>query len=177
MTFPVAHLWGQNAADSFWVRLQQYCGKSFEGRITAGGREGDGFTGNRLLMQVKACNNDTIRIPFYAGENRSRVWVFARQQMKLMLKHEHRHEDGTPDRITGYGGLATNSGSSRQQVFPADDETCNLLPAACGNIWWITLTENEFTYNLRRIGTDRLFTVSFDITKPVTVDWKPWGWE
>jgi hypothetical protein len=46
-----------------------------------------------------------------------------------------------------------------------------------GNVWWITVDENSFTYNLRRIGSDRLFTVKFDLTKPVDLPPSPWGWK
>ncbi len=166
----------QTGVDSFVAKLRQHCGKAYEGKIVAGGREGDGFTGKQLLMQVRTCEPGKIQMPFFVGEDRSRVWVLTPAQGKLQLKHNHTHEDGTPDKITRYGGWATNTGNSSQQVFPADQETCDLLPAACSNVWWITLTEKEFTYNLRRIGSDRLFTVSFDLTKPVTTDAKPWGW-
>lgn len=166
----------QTGVDSFITKLRQHCGKAYEGKIVAGGREGDAFSGKRLLMQVRTCEPGKIQVPFFVGEDRSRVWVLTPVDGKLLLKHDHTHEDGTPDKVTRYGGQATNTGSSIQQVFPADQETCDLLPAACTNVWWITLTDKAFTYNLRRIGSDRLFTVSFDLTKPVEVDAEPWGW-
>ena len=62
-------------------------------------------------------------------------------------------------------------------VFPADQETADLISYASTNVWWITLDETSFTYNLRRIGTDRLFTVRFDLTKPISTPSAPWGWE
>ncbi len=165
------------AVDSFWVALKKHCGKTYEGKITAGGREGDGFTGQRLVMQVKACELNRIRIPFFVGNDKSRTWVLTREEAVVKLKHDHRHEDGTPDRITQYGGTASNTGSKEQQVFPADQETCDLISYACGNVWWITLTDKVFTYNLRRVGSDRLFTVSFDLSNQVSTDFVPWGWK
>ncbi len=165
------------AVDSFWINLARHCGKTYEGKITAGGREGDGFTGQRLVMQVKACEQDRIRIPFFVSNDKSRTWILTKEEAVLKLKHDHRHEDGTPDKITQYGGRASNTGNKEQQVFPADEATCQLLPAACGNVWWITLTDKVFTYNLRRIGSERLFTVSFDLSSPVTTDMVPWGWK
>lgn len=164
------------SVDSFLLQLKKHCGKTYEGKIVTGGREGDGFTGKRLLMQVRVCEQNQLKIPFFVGDDLSRVWVLTPQHGRLQLKHDHTHKDGTPDKVTRYGGLATNTGSGQAQFFPADQETCDLLPAACGNIWWITLSDKEYTYNLRRIGSDRLFTVSFDLTKPVTADWTPWGW-
>jgi hypothetical protein len=80
-------------------------------------------------------------------------------------------------RITQYGGTSTNSGSASVQIFPADQETFNIIPAAAANVWWITINETSFTYNLRRIGSDRLFTVHFDLTKTVPTPAAPWGWK
>lgn len=160
----------------FWSRLEKLCGKSYEGTITAGGREGDGFTGQKLVMQVLDCKTGVIKIPFYVGENKSRTWILTHQQEKLTLKHDHRHQDGSPDSITMYGGTASNTGAAGMQVFPADQQTCSLIPYACGNVWWMTIEEKTFTYNLRRIGSDRVFTVSFNLEKPVTFNDKPWGW-
>ena len=67
--------------------------------------------------------------------------------------------------------------TATMQVFPADQETVDLLPAAAANVWWITVEETKFTYNLRRMGSNRLFTVEFDLTKPLeTLPPAPWGW-
>ena len=95
----------------------------------------------------------------------------------ISLKHDHRHEDGTEDKLTQYGGTSTNVGLADVQVFPADEHTSIILPAASTNIWWITIDETSFTYNLRRIGTDRLFTVRFDLTKAIETPDAPWGSE
>lgn len=166
----------ENGLQQFWSRLQKHCGKSYEGTVTAGSREGDGFTGQKLIMQVLNCKDSVIKIPFYVGDNKSRTWVLSKKVNSLTLKHDHRHKDGSPDSITWYGGTTSNSGAAGMQVFPADQQTCELIPYACGNVWWMTIDEKVFTYNLRRIGSDRVFTVSFNLEKPVTVDDKPWGW-
>lgn len=164
-------------AGKFWESMEKHCGKSYEGTIIAGGREGDGFTGQKLVMQVLECKTGTIKIPFYVGDNKSRTWILTRQDDYIKLKHDHRHKDGSPDSITFYGGTASNSGTEAMQVFPADEETCKLIPYACGNVWWMTINEKVFTYNLRRIGSERVFTVSFNLEKPVLYKEKPWGWE
>lgn len=85
----------------------------------------------------------------------------------LQLKHSHYHRDGSEDKVTNYGGFTPNAGREDLQIFPADRETAALLPVAASNVWWITLTDTTFTYNLRRIGTDRLFSVEFDLTSPI----------
>lgn len=96
---------------------------------------------------------------------------------RITLKHDHRHEDGTEDKVTQYGGTTTNSGSATLQFFPADQQTFELIPAAASNVWWITVDDRTFTYNLRRIGSDRLVTISFDLSKKVEIPGAPWGWK
>ena len=165
-------------SEKFWQNLKKHCGKSFEGKITAGAKEGDGFTAKRLVMQVLSCESNRIRIPFYVGENSSRTWVLSKNDKSILkLKHDHRHEDGTEDQVTQYGGQAPNQGFENLQIFPADEETANRISYASTNVWWITLDEKTFSYNLRRIGSDRVFTVEFDLTQPIEFSSKPWGWK
>ena len=76
-----------------------------------------------------------------------------------------------------YGGTSTNIGLPTIQFFPADQETADLIPYASMNVWWITLNETSFTYNLKRIGTDRLFSIEFDLTKTVETPSTHWGWK
>lgn len=95
----------------------------------------------------------------------------------IKLKHDHRHEDGSEDDITQYGGIASNTGMATIQFFPADQETTDLIPHAANNVWWITVDEESFTYNLRRIGSDRYFSVKFDLNKEVESPGPAWGWE
>jgi hypothetical protein len=74
-----------------------------------------------------------------------------------------------------YGGTTTNSGLPNLQMFPADQETSDLIAYASNNVWWITLDEKSYSYNLRRVGSDRLFTVTFDLTKTIANPSAPWG--
>jgi hypothetical protein len=112
------------------------------------------------------------------GNDLSRTWVVTKTPNGLLLKHDHRHPDGSQDSITRYGGHTTNSGFATMQFFPADQETTNLLPATGGNVWWIEIVAGKyFTYNLRRIGADRLFSIRFDLTKTVAPPDAPWGWK
>ena len=161
----------------FKKEIEKHCGKSYEGTITEGGKEGDGFTGKKLVMQVLSCEEDRIRIPFYVGDDKSRTWILTFENDLVKLKHDHRHEDGTNDEITMYGGTSSNSGHKNIQFFPADQETCDMIDYACNNVWWMTIDENSFTYNLKRIGSDRQFSVKFDLTIPVKFSAVPWGWK
>ncbi len=162
----------------FWQALQQLCGNSYEGTVIAAPATDTLFKNKTLVMQVKACSNDRIRIPFVVGDDRSRTWVFTKNKTDLLLKHDHRHRDGSADSITMYGGNTTNSGTATMQFFPADQETTDLLPAAGGNVWWVELVAGKyFTYNLRRMGSDRLFSIRFDLTKTVAAPDALWGWK
>ncbi|MDN3618026.1 hypothetical protein QWY81_00995 [Polaribacter undariae] len=162
----------------FWDALITHCGKSYEGEIVAGGKEGDGFTGEKLVMHVRSCEENTIRIPFFVGDDKSRTWVFTMDKDNLIqLKHDHRHKDGSEYKITQYGGMSSNVGLANLQVFPADKLTAELIPAAATNVWWITIDKTSFTYSLRRIGSERYFSVKFDTTKEIETPSAPWGSE
>ncbi len=162
----------------FWNELQKLCGNAYEGSIAAAPANDTAFRNKTLLMHVRSCKENVTRIPFMVGDNRSRTWVFTKTNGKILLKHDHRHEDGKEDSITQYGGWTSNSGSATVQYFPADQETVNILPAAAGNMWWVELSPGKyFTYNLRRMGTDRLFSIRFDLSKPVAAPEAPWGWK
>jgi hypothetical protein len=164
----------ESGAQQFWSNLKSYCGNAYEGTVIEA-PENDDFRGKKLVIHIKKCSENSIRIPFSVGENKSRTFVLSMQNERIQLKHDHRHEDGTSDKVTMYGGTTPNSGSANIQFFPADQETANLIPYAATNVWWIVIEDNSFTYNLRRIGTDRLFSIKFDLTKPVEIPSAHWG--
>ena len=163
----------------FWTELQRLCGKAFAGTVAAAPEDDTTFKGKELVMHVRACEKNRIRIPFFVGTDKSRTWVLARRKDgRILLKHDHRHEDGTPDKVTMYGGLASNSGSATRQMFPADQQTVSVVTAAAANVWWIDLVPGEyFTYNLRRMGTERYFSIKFDLKTTVKTPAAPWGWK
>ncbi|MBA3335595.1 MAG: hypothetical protein H0T08_08310 [Acidobacteria bacterium] len=162
----------------FWTELQKLCGKSYAGTLISAPENDVDFKGKELVMHVRACEKTRTRIPFFVGANKSRTWVLTKEKDQILLKHDHRHEDGTPDKITMYGGQTTSSGSPTRQMFSADQQTVNILPPAASNVWWVELVPSEyFTYNLRRIGTERFFSIKFDLTKEIETPEAPWGWK
>jgi hypothetical protein len=112
----------KSGAAQFWENLKKHCGKSYEGSLT-NAPANDDFAGKKLVMHVRSCNDNTIRIPFFVGEDKSRTWVLTFENDRIQLKHDHRHEDGSEDKITQYGGKTTNSGLPHLQMFPADQQT------------------------------------------------------
>jgi hypothetical protein len=166
------------ASAVFWTELQKLCGKAFAGTVAAAPADDTTFKDKTLVMHVRSCEKDRIRIPFVVGQDRSRTWVLTQRDDTILLKHDHRHEDGTPDKVTMYGGLTTSVGMPARQMFPADQETVRTIPAAATNVWWIDLVPGEhFTYNLRRLGTERYFSIRFDLKTPVRTPAAPWGWK
>ena len=174
--FQVSGILAQAGSEKFWDSLKTNCGKAFASEIIHA-PENDSFRGKKLVMHVRSCEKNEIKIPFFVGEDRSRTWILTKIGDRIRLKHDHRHKDGTPDKITMYGGTPSNGGSATRQVFPADEETRRMLPAAASNVWWIDLAKESFTYNLRRVGTDRYFSIKFDLTKTVDAPPAPWGWD
>jgi len=167
--------------DALWSALQPLCGKAFEGRLVEGTEPSDAEMGRqKLVMHVRQCGDTEIRIPFHVGENRSRTWVLTRTADGVRLKHDHRHEDGSEDRVTQYGG-DTRAGALvgatlRSLDFHADDYTAKLIPAAATNIWTVAVDESgrTFTYGLRREAQGRRFRVDFDLTKEIAPPPAPW---
>lgn len=170
--------------NSLFSRLSTLCGKAFEGTIASPVTEADAsFAGKRLVMHVRECSADTIRVPFHVGENRSRTWVVTRHGAALRLKHDHRHRDGSEDMLTQYGGnseetILTGAGLVREE-YPADDFSKSLfvrekIPQSAANVWALEFGARQtFAYELRRPG--RFFRVEFDLTRPVAPPPPPWG--
>ena len=164
--------------DRFWASLSAMCGKAYEGRVVESNPSDSAFAGRTLTMHVRECGDTVIRVPFVVGDDRSRTWVVTRTDGGLRLKHDHRHEDGTEDAVTQYGGDTRDAGTPARQEFPADAHTASLIPAAATNVWTIEVVPGErFAYALRREGTDRRFRVEFDLARPVPPPPAPWGGE
>lgn len=166
--------------DAFFERLLSLCGKSFEGRIVSPPAAADSaFAGKRLVMHVRDCSPEQMRIPFHVGDDRSRTWVVTRTGTGLTLKHDHRHEDGSADKLTQYGGDTVHQGTATRQEFPADRESRELfvreqIPASAANVWALEVAPGAlFAYELRRPG--RFFRVEFDASRPVPTPPPAWG--
>jgi hypothetical protein len=162
--------------DAFWNALADLCGQAFEGTVVESVPADTVFANARLVMHVRQCDDDVMRIPFHVGEDRSRTWVLTRSEAGLRLKHDHRHADGTEDDVTQYGGDTDDEGSPTRQSFAADDATAALIPEAATNVWTLELEPgSRFAYALRREGTERRFRAEFDLARSVPAPPPPWG--
>ena len=171
---------GDTPQDAFLARLASLCGQAFEGRVVSPPAAGDeAFAGKSLVMHVRDCEPDRLRIPFHVGEDRSRTWVVTRSAQGLRLKHDHRHEDGSEDRLTQYGGDTAAPGTATRQEFPVDAFSRALfvregIPQSTTNVWAMEVEPGRtFAYELRRPG--RFFRVEFDLSRPVPVPPPVWG--
>ncbi len=162
---------------AFFERLSALCGQAFDGRIASPPADADrDFAGQRLTMHVRDCSDSEIRIPFRVGDDRSRTWVIrrpaggSRGAALLSLSHDHRHGDGSEDRLSRYGGAATAAGTAGRQEFPADEFSRTLfarenIPQSATNVWALEVEPGAmFAYELRRPG--RFFRVEFDLARP-----------
>lgn len=168
--------------DAFKERIAEHCGQAFAGRVLTDEPQQDNnpFTGKELKMHVRECSENELKIPFHVGEDRSRTWILTRTANGLRLKHDHRHEDGSPDAVTMYGGDTAEAGSAGRQEFPVDQESMATferegLTASVINVWAMEIEPGErFIYELARPGTERLFRVEFDLSTPVEAPPAPW---
>lgn len=168
-------------ADQFFGRLSSLCGKAYPGRLVAFEGSDLAAFGGAAVMHVRECSEREIRIPFHVGDNRSRTWIITRTAAGLRLKHDHRHEDGSEDTLTMYGGDTVAPGSGSRQEFPADAESKTLFEregrrVSLDNVWAIEVEPGRlFAYELRR--PNRHFRVEFDLATPVALPPAPWGHE
>jgi len=171
----------QSERGDFLSNLSSLCGQSYSGRIVSPPVAADeAFAGKPLVMHVAKCSADATRIPFHVGDDHSRTWVLTRTPTGLRLKHDHRHSDGSEDRVTQYGGDSTTPPDAERQLFPADEFTKALLRregniAGVDNVWAVEHRPGLFAYELRRPG--RFFRVEFDLNHPVSTPPAAWGSE
>ena len=172
-----------NPQTAFMARLGDLCGKAFAGKLVSNEAPDVDMVGAAMIMHVRECSADNVRIPFHVARkdgswDRSRTWIITRTAAGLQLKHDHRHEDGSADKVTQYGGDTANDGTASLQAFAVDQESITMfrregLPKSVTNIWAVEVAKASapnasFAYELRRMGENaRFFRVEFDLTKPI----------
>ncbi len=181
-----------SAQEVFFERLGLLCGKAYAGTLVSEQEADAAMAGKPMIMHAATCTPDEIQIPFHIAEDpdswdRSRTWIITRTGEGLRLKHRHRHEDGSLDAVTNYGGDTANAGTADRQEFPVDAESiaafkANGLDQSVTNVWAVEISppgqsDAQFAYELRRpeSADGRHFRVEFDLSNPVPVPPAPWG--
>ena len=170
-----------SAADQWWQNVASLCGKAYAGEVVTEDAADADFAAERLVMHVRRCSESRIEIPFHVGENRSRTWLLTRTAAGIQLEHDHRHEDGSDDAVTLYGGHTADAGTAVAQSFPADERSremfvANGIPQSVTNVWTMEIVpEERFSYALRRPG--RNLQVDFDLSQSIEPPPAPWGHE
>ncbi len=171
---------GQTA---FFDSLFTLCGQAFEGQMVSDDEVdiGSDWDVRRVVMHVRDCEENVIRIPLHVADDHSRTWIITRNSNGLRLKHDHRHEDGSEDAVTQYGGDTVTDGTAQRQEFPADMYSKDLferegLDVSVDNVWAMEMSLGDiFAYELSR--PNRFFRVEFDLENPVVLPPDAWGYE
>ena len=165
---------------SFTEKVRQFCGQAFAGKIVSTDAADDAWRKENIKMHVRDCADGEIKIALHVGENRSRTWILRPEDGRLALRHDHRHEDGSPDALTFYGGLLGNITENRAE-FPADQSTKDLferenIPVSKTNTWAMEAHPEDgiFIYEMRRPNRD--FRIEFDTSTPIKTPPTSWGW-
>ena len=179
--------------DAFWAALSTHCGKAYAGRLVSDEAADADMRGMAMAMHVRDCSDTRIAVPFHIQRadgtwDRSRTWLITRTSSGLRLKHDHRHEDGSEDSLTKYGGDTASPGTAQTQAFPVDAESIALFQregrtVSLTNVWQVSVDpagtpDAAYVYALTRPAPNaRLFRVMFDLTRQVPAPPAPWGWE
>jgi hypothetical protein len=167
--------------DRFWAALTASCGGAYAGGLTLEPPGDEMLTGTEaLVVHFRGCTADTVRAAFHIEKeaegrwDRSRTWVFIRSPAGLELRHDHRHEDGTPDTGTWYGGHTADPGSATRQEFVFTERR-----AADGSVlgWRVEIVPGErYTYGTVR-GGEWTWRVDFDLRERIPPPPPAWGHE
>jgi hypothetical protein len=165
--------------DAFFNEIKAHCGKAFQGKVSKD-NVGNTFGNAKLVMHVRKCTDSEIQIPFHVGDDASRTWILTKTGAGLMLKHDHRNEDGSFHSSTMYGGHTVDEGFPQVQSFPTDVYSKALfiesgIAASTDNVWQMMIYPSRFSYRLIRPA--REVQVDFALENPIATPSAPWGYE
>lgn len=165
--------------EAFWGKLKAHCGKAYPGKLSdITEYYENGMEDAEMRMHVMECAEDRIHIPFHIDDDHSRNWILTREEGTILLKHDHRHPDGSEEEISQYGGYAPTPGLETRQIFPADQETAQMLPERADNFWFFDfVSEDRLQYGVHWPKKGHSIRVEFDLSEPVETPPRPWGYE
>lgn len=167
--------------EAFFANLSEQCGNAYPGSLTKEPEGDEMLSGDELLIvNFRECDDDEIEMPFHIeveeGEwNRSRTWIFTKDDEGLELRHDHRNPDGTMSDVTMYGGYSVEGGTANRQEFksvPRSEEMGYFRG------WRIEIEPGErYTYGTIR-DTTWSWRIDFDLSEPLEeTPPAPWGHE
>lgn len=169
--------------DRFFQSVSKLCGQAFAGKMVTDHPTDSDLKGKAMIMHVRSCTAETIKIPLHVEDDRSRTWVVTRTiggtEAGIELKHDHRHADGSEDEVTQYGGRTLTPGTATRQEFPADAFSKALFegtgrPNSSLNTWGMEIEPGKrFIYEVTR--PNRHVRFEFDLSQPITAPPPPWG--
>lgn len=168
----------QNPQDAFMAAFTPYCGQAYAAEVVADNQPSAAWQQD-LVVHIRDCESDTIRMPLHVGDDRSRTWVLNRTADGIDFQHIHLHQDGTPDDVSPYGGHTVAVGSADMQAFPVDSASKALfvdngLDVSTNNTWIISFEGQTMFYELTRPG--REFVVAVDLSQPIAEPPAAWGY-
>ncbi|WP_017930063.1 hypothetical protein [Robiginitomaculum antarcticum] len=174
--------------DAFMDKIQTYCGKAYAGKLVSTDTQDADMAGANMVMHVRECSDTEVKISFNVDDNRSRTWVMTDTGEGLRLKHDHRHEDGSEDAVTQYGGDTDHPGTDLRQNFPVDQYSIDMfnengLEVSTTNVWAFYFDDDQetLTYEMTRPykvePKTRLFQVQFDMSEEIATPDASWGHE
>lgn len=173
----------------FLDSLKSLCGDTVTGAVVSDDPQDVDWAGKVLTVGPVTCEGDSVIMPLAVGEDKSRVWTVKPHRVQitkstqtdeaktsvtethigLHLSHAHTLKDGSPDPVTGYGGMTASAGTAVRQDFPVDSYSTDLfiregLTASVKNIWAMEITPGDrLAYELRREG--RFFRAEFALNE------------
>lgn len=169
----------KSKTEAVWNALQAHCGQAFAGVVTSVPEGDTQLTGvEEIVVHFDSCTENVIRVPFHLKKddgiwNRSRTWIFIRNEHGIELRHDHRTEDGAEDATTWYGGFAHKDATTNQVEFVPEQRVMADGP----NGGWRVIMEPgvRYVYGTIRAGEFR-HRLDFDLSKPIETPELPWGY-
>ena len=164
---------------AFMAAFAPFCGQAFAAKIVQDNQPSPAWD-HPLVVHVRDCEENIVRMPLHVGDDRSRTWVLTQHPEYIDFQHIHLHQDGSPDAVSPYGGQTTTAGSATKQAFPVDAASKALfiengLDVSTTNTWTISfIDEYTMSYQLSRPG--RIFEVQVDLSQPIPLPPPAWGY-
>ena len=162
--------------DQFLAGLAAHCGEAFAGQVIHAPADDPNFSGDpELVMHVRECSPEEVRIPVHLGDDHSRTWIFSRTGGGVDLRHDHRHEDGTPEPNTFYGAFVSGPPLALEPPSANRHEFKREQASGLASGWVVEIVPGErYTYGTQRDGEWR-HRFDFDLSAPVALPPDPWG--